>query len=39
MEGSGGSTLVDALSKLYLSSSDEQYFVLFQDCEDMMFMD
>ena len=39
LEGSGGSTLVDTLSKYYLSSSDEQYFVLFQDCENMMFMD
>ena len=39
LEGSGGSTLDDTLRKQYLSSSDEQYFVLFQDCENMMFMD
>ena len=39
LEGSGGSTLDDTLRKQYLSSSDELYFVLFQDCENMMFMD
>ena len=39
LEGSGGSTLDDTLRKQYLSSSDEYYFVLFQDCENMMFMD
>ena len=39
LEGSGGSTLVDTLSKKYLSSSDEQYFVLYQDCKNMMFVD
>ena len=38
LEGSGGSTLGDTLRKQYLSSSDEQYFVLFQDCENMMSM-
>ena len=39
LEGSGGSTLDDTLRKQYLSSSDEKYFVLFQDCENIMFMD
>ena len=39
LEGSGGSTLDDTLRKQYLSSYDEYYFVLFQDCENMMFMD
>ena len=38
LEGSGGSTLDDNLRKQYLSSCDEQYFVLFQDCENMMSM-
>ena len=31
LEGSRGSTLHDTLRKQYLSSSDEQYFVLFQE--------
>ena len=35
LEGSGGSTLDDTLRKQYLSSSDEQCFVLFQNCESM----
>ena len=30
LEGSGGSILVDTLSKLSLSSSDEIYFVYFR---------
>ena len=38
LEGNGGSTLGDALRNQYLSSADEQYFVLFQDCENMMSM-
>ena len=38
LEGSGGSTLDDTLRKQYLSSSDEKYFVLFQDCENMKSM-
>ena len=38
LDGSGGSTLGDTLRKQYLSSSDEKYFVLFQDCENMMSM-
>ena len=37
LEGSGGSTLDDTLRKQYLS--EQYYFVLFQDCENMMFMD
>ena len=38
LEGSGGSTLGDTLRKQYLSSSEEYYFVLFQDSENMMSM-
>ena len=39
LDGSGGSTLDDTLRKQYLSSSDELYFVLFQDCENIVLMD
>ena len=37
-EGSGGSALVDTLIKVIQITLDEYYFVLFQDCENMLFI-
>ena len=37
-EGSGGSVLVDTLIKVLQITLDWYYFVLFQDCENMLFI-
>ena len=37
-EGSGGSALVDTLIKVLQITLDWYYFVIFQDCENMLFI-